>query len=256
MSFHRKKRRSAALPKTLLFWAAFFIVVVLLFIINAPKITRTWQNVFGDKKNPVDTERQVEPVSPVTGEAEGGVFFPQQNIESVPPGARDIEEGGAVAGESSAHVNEAPGAALPAEDNKTRERIIYLVKVDSAGLVFINSAKRQVPVNESPLVTTLNVLLRGPSAEEKRQGLITLIPEGTKVLSAAVERNTAIINFNENFIFNNFGAEGYIAQLKQVIWTATEFPNINEVQINIEGKTVEYLGETIRLDRPRSRDSF
>ena len=122
--------------------------------------------------------------------------------------------------------------------------------------MFLSPAKRAIPVNDSPLISTLNALLQGPTAEEKRLGLVSLIPPGTRVLGAAVDRNIATINFNDSFLFNSYGAEGYLAQLRQIIWTATEFPNINAVQIHIDGKKVEFLGETIRIDRPHGRDSI
>jgi spore germination protein GerM len=57
-------------------------------------------------------------------------------------------------------------------------------------------------------------------------------------------------------MFNGYGAEGYVAQLRQIVWTATEFPNIHDVQILIEGRRIEFLGESIRIGRPISRDSL
>ena len=47
------------------------------------------------------------------------------------------------------------------------------------------------------------------------------------------------------------------AQLRQVVYAATEFPSVKNVQILIEGTTVRYLGtEGMRLDAPLSRASF
>jgi spore germination protein GerM len=100
----------------------------------------------------------------------------------------------------------------------------------------------------------LRSLLGGPSAEEQRRGLRSLVPAGTRVLSATVRGGTAYISFSEEFQYNTFGVEGYAAQLRQIVWTATEFANINDVQILIEGRRVDYLGEGIWIGSPLDRD--
>jgi len=106
------------------------------------------------------------------------------------------------------------------------------------------------------MVDTLNVLLSGPSSSELNKGLLNLIPEKTRILSATVRGNTAYISFSEDFLFNTFGIEGYVAQLRQIVWTATEFPNVNDVQILIEGRRLDYLGEGIWIGSPINRQSF
>ena len=102
----------------------------------------------------------------------------------------------------------------------------------------------------------LNALLSGPSAEELNRGVVNLIPQNTRMLSAIVRGNTAYINFSEDFLFTTFGVEGYVAQLRQIVWTVTEFQNIHDVQILIEGRRMDYLGEGIWIGSPISRQSF
>jgi len=106
------------------------------------------------------------------------------------------------------------------------------------------------------MMDSLNALLAGPTADERRRGLLNLIPPNTIIISATVRGNTAYINFNENFMFNTYGIEGYAAQLRQIIWTATEFSNVNDVQILVEGRRIDYLGEGIWIGSPISRDSL
>jgi germination protein M len=80
---------------------------------------------------------------------------------------------------------------------------------------------------------------------------------GTKLVSATVRGSTAVLNFNEKFMFNSLGIEGYAGQLKQVVYTATEFSNIQDVQFLIEGQKRDYLGgEGVYIGRPLSRNSF
>ena len=103
---------------------------------------------------------------------------------------------------------------------------------------------------------SLNSLLAGPNADEKRRGLMSLIPANTKIISATVRGNTAYINFNDEFLFNTYGVEGYAAQIRQIVWTATEFSNVSDVQILIEGRRIDYLGEGIWIGSPLSRGSM
>jgi spore germination protein GerM len=101
----------------------------------------------------------------------------------------------------------------------------------------------------------LGALLAGPTAEEQRRELRSFIPEGTRILSATVRGGTAYISFSEEFQYNTYGVEGYAAQLRQIVWTATEFANVTDVQILIEGRRVDYLGEGIWIGSPLGRDA-
>jgi spore germination protein GerM len=257
----------------------FFIVILLLFIINMPAIRKTLQSTRiverltdtpitaeTDKEAPPVIDEQNPPVNeitvlppgpeayielPETAPADGGTTVIVIEEETAAPerpagGANPSAPPGAAA--ETAAVNEAR--------QETRERVIYFVKIDNSGLVFTSPVKRRVFVSDSPLLDVLNLLLQGPTEAEQRQGLTSLIPEGVRIQNARVTGNTAVISFNENFMFNGYGAEGYIAQLRQTVWTATEFPNIYDVQILIEGQRVDFLGESIRIGRPIGRDSL
>jgi spore germination protein GerM len=155
--------------------------------------------------------------------------------------------------ESAERTVPQPAVRKPPETR--REQALYLVQVDPDGTILRTRVTRNIPVTGSPLVDALNVLLQGPSVEENSRGLISLIPRGTRVLSAAVRSSTAYINFNENFLFNEYGVEGYAGQLRQIVWTVTEFSNVKDVQILIEGRRMDYLGESIWIGSPIGRES-
>ncbi|GHV87672.1 hypothetical protein AGMMS50267_00320 [Spirochaetia bacterium] len=158
-----------------------------------------------------------------------------------------------------------PAATQPArqQSQSTKpagtERSLYFIRVDQGdGTILRIKANRTLPVSDSPMLDVLNTLLRGPTDAEKRQGLISLIPSGTRILTARVEGSTAYINFSEEFQTNNtHGMEGYAAQLQQIVWTVTEFPNIKDVQVLIESRRVDYLGgESIWIGSPINRNNF
>jgi len=131
---------------------------------------------------------------------------------------------------------------------------MYFINVDRDGSILRAKVNRSLPVTDSPLTDTLSALLAGPVMEERQKGLISLIPDGTRIMNATVRGNTAYINFNEDFQFNTYGVEGYAGSLRQVVWTATEFPNVRDVQILIEGRRIDYLGEGIWIGSPVNRD--
>lgn len=131
------------------------------------------------------------------------------------------------------------------------------VMIDSDGSVIRKEVIKEFPKNSSPLTTAINTILSGPSADEVEKGYMSLIPEGTKLLGARVANKTATLNFNENFSFNRYGVQGYLGQLMQIVYTATSFSTIDNVQFLIEGQKLEYLGgEGVWIGSPLSRISF
>ncbi len=262
----RKKRNQTSKPpakkqppkKSLgfVFWLVFIAVIAGLFIINREIITRNIQSTgFLDRlltREPSVVENLPEmipediDVSPSEHPPVAVIppvnNLPRTPVETIPPASQPPE--------TSAPEN--PPAENPAEIR--RDRNLYFVKLDNDGTIVRTSVFRSLPVSNSPMMDVLNVLLQGPNADEKKKGVESLIPEGTTILSAAVRGSTAYISFSEDFQFNIYGVEGYAAQLRQIVWTVTEFENIKDVQILLEGRRIDYLGEGIWIGSPLSRD--
>lgn len=134
---------------------------------------------------------------------------------------------------------------------------MYFTRVQDDGSLVVEKKTRQIRFGESPLSASLNALLKGPNSEELNDGLISMVPGGTVLLSAWVRDGVAFLNFNENFMFNPLGTDGMRAQVRQVVLSATEFPTVSSVQILIEGKKVNYLGgDGVAAGKPISRTSL
>ncbi len=139
----------------------------------------------------------------------------------------------------------------------TRKATVFFVKIDDDGKVIRQQTSREVPKTDSPLAETLDALFKGPSATESAKGYRSLIPQGTRLLSTVVKDGVATVNVSEAFQFNQFGIEGYLGQLSQIVFTATAFPTVTSVQFLIEGQRREYLGaEGVWIGTPLSRDKF
>ena len=140
---------------------------------------------------------------------------------------------------------------------KVRDSILYFIVVNENGSTQLIKSTRSIKYEDSPLTSTIISLLGGVSSSEINNNYISLIPENTKLNRLWITEGTAYIDFNEKFLFNSFGREGYIGQLKQIVYSATEFSTVKRVQILIDGKTSNYLGsEGIYIGKPLTRDSF
>jgi hypothetical protein len=138
---------------------------------------------------------------------------------------------------------------------ETRERTLYFTQVDRAGDILRVKAQRKLPVSNSPMTDSLSALINGPNTDELKRDFISLIPKETRVLNATVRGSTAYISLSEDFQLNTHGVEGYAASLRQIVWTVTEFPNVEDVQILIEGRRLDYLGEGIWIGSPLNRET-
>jgi|GEM_PF-999533 len=156
-----------------------------------------------------------------------------------------------------------PASPPPAErPARTRDQGIFFVQVaDDGADLRLARVSRTLRISDTPLIDSLNALLAGPTAEESARGMVSFIPPDTRILSVQVRGqtagyiggDTAYINFNEYFQFNTSGSEGLNAQIQQIVWTVTEFANVQNVQILIEGSRVDFLHGGIRIGSPIGR---
>jgi len=161
---------------------------------------------------------------------------------------------------SSAAKPAAPQAvaseAKPAAPAKMNQYLCFIA-IGADGFVERKEVNRAVPKTNTPLTAALTALLEGPGIPELEKGYISLIPAGTKLLSASVQNKTAYINFSQEFAFNKYGEQGYLGQLMQVVYTATAFGTIDNVQFLIDGEKNEYLGsEGVWIGTPLARYNF
>jgi spore germination protein GerM len=147
------------------------------------------------------------------------------------------------------------------EEKKTvtyTELQLCFLQIDTDGSINRKMIKRSVPKNMSPLTTAINLLLQGPdTTKTEERNCISLIPQGTKLMSARVDDGIAYLSFSEEFEFNTLGTEGYMGQLMQIVYTASNFSTVKSVQFLIEGKKKDYLeSEGQWIGSPLSKNSF
>jgi germination protein M len=237
-----------------LFYIALVLLVLVVFLFNRERVqevlektgfTRLFEKRAEEPAEVVVTPLETEP--------------PQEGAQekSPPPEAPEAQPQEiviTVQKEPAAEALPEKGEPAPA---RTRQSRLFFISVSEDGQINMKGVIRAVEYVDAPLTATLGALLQGPTTAEVNQGLISLISPQTRINSVYIKGSTAYIDVNEAFRFNSLGKEGMIAELKQVVYTATEFPTVKNVQILVEGEVTKYLGpEGVAIDKPLSRESF
>ena len=269
-----------------LLWLIVFSVIFLLFVINWGKIKatldRTNFNEIVSNQRSIDRKMPVPPSAPTAAPAGGSGSgsppgaatatpakpggaspTPGTNLQGpVTPGGGPSGPQGPAAGQNVTPQGVSPAAGAEkaltaAQPPKTHPATLYFVRIDDDGVIVRQDVRRMIPASDAPLTDALLALMSGPDESELRQHLVSLIPTGTKLLGVRVQGTTAIVNLSEPFMYNHYGIEGYAGQLKQIVYTATAFPTVHDVQILIDGERHDYLGgEGVYIGKPLSRNSF
>lgn len=288
----RKENRSQKPEKQVMnpfvFWVCFGIIIIGLFAINLPQIELTLQKSFGGNEPNNEESSQSETLSMDSANTFTQKQQSQRDFSYIEDDYFDYDEYEEVRELTPSHlemlhrlyameVDPQPSAQIaaaaqiapsaspsPATQVAARaqmttmmtDRALYFIEINDSGQPLRSSVKRHVPVSDSPLRDTLELLFRGPTDEEREAGIVSLIPQGTRLLSVQITDSTAHINISDDFEYNIYGIEGYSAQVAQIVRTATEFANIDSVQILIGGRKTDYLGEGVWIGSPVNRDMF
>ena len=270
MASKKKRKSSRASPNVgCLIFLAGFIILLVVFAIKFPDIKATLESTnFLDlvKQRTTTTtlaKAMPEPQAAAPSADDAPIVVPPATSGKPAP-ATTLAPSIAPAVKTEPAARIVPGGATsttaaPSSTAvvQTRQASLFFVKIEEDGVISRREVKRNVPSSDSPLTDAINALIAGPSEGEIRSGLVSLIPRGTRVLSIIVRGSTAIIDLSDAFNYNHYGVEGYSAQLRQIVYTATAFPSVQDVQFLVEGKQKDYLGgEGVYVGKPLSRNSF
>jgi hypothetical protein len=131
------------------------------------------------------------------------------------------------------------------------ELLLYFTRGEHLGV-------GSVLVEPTPRVGTaaLEALLAGPDEVERAAGLGTVIPEGTRLLGLVVEDGVATVDLSREFESGG-GSLSMLLRVASVVYTLTQFPTVEEVRFELDGRPVEAIGgEGIVVDPPVGRADF
>lgn len=99
----------------------------------------------------------------------------------------------------------------------------------------------------------LTGLLAGPTGEEYDAGLLSEIPPRTSLLDLNLSGGVATVDLSSAYAEGG-GSLSMSARVAQVVFTATQFDNVERVQFWLDGKPIDFLGgEGIVVSDPLER---
>ncbi|MCQ2603703.1 MAG: GerMN domain-containing protein [Spirochaetia bacterium] len=250
-----RKKHNKTKPLGFLFWVALIACIIVVFMMVHDNMAKTFGNkcfmdIFKISREEPSLEIKSKEI-PVPKEEKKEV-----KKNTVKPAKDNIVKIGEIVVPAG---NDGVKPDVKVKQNvasSSRDSVLYFVSVADNGEIKLNKVNRKILFSTTPLEATIVALVNGiTSAEDFNRGLISMIPDNTKVRSIRVENGTATIDFSEEFMFNTFGSEGLKTQIQQVVYTATEFPTVKNVQILIEGKRKQYIAEGVSIEMPISRET-
>lgn len=95
--------------------------------------------------------------------------------------------------------------------------------------------------SDSPLKDTLTELIKGPNKKEERRGLLTAVPSHLRIRGMEIRNRTAVIDFN-GAIEENANGSILLSRIDQILYTATQFENVDSIMIKVNGRSKKFLG--------------
>ncbi|MDH4170752.1 MAG: GerMN domain-containing protein [Acidimicrobiia bacterium] len=112
------------------------------------------------------------------------------------------------------------------------------------------------PADEATPASAMAALLAGPSDIEAEIGMGSEIPTGTELLGVEVDDGTATVDLNAAFEESS-GTLAETLRIAQVVFTLTQFDDIDTVRFRIDGVDVDALGSHgIDVSSGLDRDGF
>ncbi|MBP2655762.1 MAG: Sporulation and spore germination [Firmicutes bacterium] len=130
---------------------------------------------------------------------------------------------------------------------ETQKIIVYRATKDAKNLV---PETHVVPKTNHPAKDAVELLL----TDSKTTDAFSVLPVGTKLKGLSVKDGIAYVDFNDKLTKNSGGGSAdEILIVAAIVDTLTEFPDIEKVQIMVEGKKVDTLTGHLDVSEPLSR---
>lgn len=140
-------------------------------------------------------------------------------------------------------------AAKKASDVQTLTVNVYYPNEQGTKLL-PSSRKIETGSSKDKYTAALESLMKGPT----EKGQTAIFPKKAKLLSVTMKNGTAVVNFSKelqtNFVGGSTGEEMLVGS---IVNTLTEFSEVKNVHILVEGKNIETLSGHMDLSLPISR---
>jgi hypothetical protein len=121
---------------------------------------------------------------------------------------------------------------------------------------FLIPVHRTVPATTGVARAAIEELLAGPERTEASAGIDTAVPGTTLLLGVNIADGMATVDLTRDFESGG-GTTSMTARLAQLVYTVTQFPTVDAVELLLDGEPVEvFSAEGIVIDGPLTREAF
>lgn len=141
------------------------------------------------------------------------------------------------------------------ENDELRKTVLYFQ--NSKGLLV--PIMKKIPWEEGIAKSALSNMIDSPTLRDNLSstGLLPVIPVGTEIKGITVDESTGLCKIDFTGEVLNYETEKEEENLiNGVVYTLTEFPAINEVQIMIDGEVVPALKYGTEIGEPLRRENI
>ncbi len=141
------------------------------------------------------------------------------------------------------------------EEDGLRKTVLYF-KNDSGYLVPV---MKRIPWDEGIAKASLLNMVDSSELREslESRGLSPILPVGTMVNGITIDEDIGLckVDFSEE-LKNVDSIEDEENLIKGVVYTLTEFPNVKEVMITVDGEELSVLHKSVAINKPLGRENI
>ena len=139
------------------------------------------------------------------------------------------------------------------EETKKIDILAYYEDEDN----FIVPVNTKISWEEGIAKATLRSMVVGNEAEKRiaQSGLHGVLPEGTEIRGMSIKDGLCTVDFSKN-ILNTSSIEQEENMISAVTYTLTEFPTIDKVELQVEGKVTGALPKGYAIDTTFERENI
>jgi hypothetical protein len=150
---------------------------------------------------------------------------------------------------TTAPSNAVPATVAPEADGVTLNT--YFLRTDKVGV-----GHRHIARTPSVARAATELLLAGPTSDERSAGLSSAIPTDTRLRSIDLADGVLTIDLSKEFVANA-DAPAMRRRLAQLVFTLTQFESVGSVRVRIDGQPTATFGTSgLTLDGPLDRSDF
>ena len=112
------------------------------------------------------------------------------------------------------------------------------------------------PASESTPATALELLAGGPDQEEADAGLTSAVARQPLTVDDPDPDADGVLTVEVTRTFSSVSGDDQLREVAQVVWTATEFDEVDAVRFAIDGEALEVPTDLGLSDEPVDRDDY